>query len=268
MTKRKLLAKQALTLPAFHPHLKDEIRAIGSDYTNGSLAQEFALLRVARLVIEELYLNKKIPDELHGGEITFTEQEQLVNYVGGLFNISRATIMSRLSGYRKLTKGLQMSLEESFMVMMRSPGVIKKMAEVAEFNRAGEMVLINAGKAIALPSGDADYIKKLQSETVSDEDKIGLVRPALEGLVMEAACLENRFDASKLMDERLGKNTVSFRHNGNGGLIAKCTERLIDPKDGSVSIQKEYDIEWLPNTKPADWVTEKLYSRVNAIDEK
>lgn len=268
MPKRKnKLPTSGVTLPAFHPHLKDEIRAIGDDYINGSLAQEFALLRVARLVIDELYLNKKIADELHGGEITFTEQEQLVEYIGGLFNISRATIMSRLSGYRRLTKGLHMPLEEAFKVMMQSPGVIKKMSEVADFNRAGEMVLVNTDKAIALSSGDDKYVEKLQSENISDADKIDLVRPALGDLVSEAAALENRFDASKLMDEKLGKNTVSFRHNGNGGLIAKCVERSIDPKDGSVSIHKEYEIEWLPSSKPSDWVISKLYSRVNAVSE-
>src|SRR3972149_2952754 len=164
--KNKLPANQTIVLPAFHPHLKDEIKAIGEDYTNGALAQEFALLRVARLVIEELYLGKKIADELRGGEITFTEQEQLVEYIGQLFNISRATIMSRLSGYRKLTKGLSMSYEESFKVMMQSPGILKKMSEVADFNRAGEITAVNTGKAIALPSQDPKYVEKLQNEGV------------------------------------------------------------------------------------------------------
>lgn len=261
------LAKtENIKLPAFSDNLALEVKAISEDYTNGALAQEFSLLRFARLVIEDKYRGQKITNELEGGEIAFPTGEDLIRYVCRLTNISRPTFYNRLQGYRRLVKGIGQSYEQAFKVTLRAPGAYKQLTAVATFAEDGTIQKVDVEKARGLPSKDPEYVAKLAE--LSEEQTTPLVRAALGELVQDVSEL-SRGDAHSMIERRLAKNSIRFFHrNGDGILVAECTERSID-KDGVVYDSPPFTVEWTPDCKQIpDWVLEKLYDRLNASEDK
>lgn len=253
-----------IKLPEFTDDLAVEVKAISEDFTNGSLAQEFALLRFARLVIEDKYRGPSIPNELEGGEISFPTAENLIGYVTRLCNISRPTFYNRLQGYRRLVKGIGQSYEEAFGLMLRAPGAYKQLTAVVDFAEDGTIQKVNTFKARGLPSPDPEYVRKLAS--LPEKETTPLVKEALRTLVGDIDGL-SRSEAHRTIEGRLAKNSVRFYHNGNGSVSAECVERCIG-EDGLVYEKPSFTVEWMPINEIPDWVLEKMYDRLNAGEEK
>lgn len=256
---------EEIKLPEFSDKLDEEIQLIGRDYISGALSEEFAMLRICRLILEDKYRGTEIVDQRTGEVISFVSQEQLVRYVCDLFNISRQTVFSRLDGYKKLVNGLGRDYYQTFKLMLTAPGVPKRLNDAVQWDRDGRIASIDLSRVKALPSPNPEYQKIINDPEIKEEDKIPHVREAL-GTLMDDASELGRSEATRMVDGVLAKNALTFSHNGHGNLVGHCVEKCIDEK-GVIYDAASYLIEWQPDCDVPEWVREKLYSRLHASEE-
>ncbi len=247
------------TLPAFTDDLQVEVDQIREDYLSGALAQEFSLLRACRLIIEDKYRGIEVENRLSGEKVVFVHQEGFLRHVSALCNVSRQTLFNRLEGYRNLTRGLGMTYEQAFYSAVNAPGTPQRIERtgVVTFGEGGEIQEVDFDKARSLCPNIGD---------IENGDKTLAVTDALRELVTEAAALENRAEAARMVDGKLAKPSIRFFHrNGDGILISEYIERGIDP-DGVIYEKSPIITEWSPNATPPVLVVEKMISRLGASE--
>ena len=195
-------------------------------------------------------------------------QEGLIRYVSDRYNVSRSSLMDHLSAYRCLVVGLQVPWSAAFQAISEHRGALRRLNDVAEFDRDGNITNINMERARALPGGDG-WVERLDELEVANGNGAGVqsaVREQLGKLVEDAEGMDIR-EAAKFFDETMGRSTVSFRRSDDGAFGATYTERSVSP-DGEIETKPPRKIAWTPDKKVPEWVQEKLYRRLNAIDRE
>lgn len=253
------------SLPEFSNSLSDELEAISQEYGMGTLAQEFAFLRMARLVIEDRYSGPEIIDRTSGGKISFPTMEDFVKYVCNVNNISRMTVFNRLRAYRRLVLEFGKDYKQAFRIILHAPGIVESLKEIAKFSDDGRITELKTDKAMALVS----YSKRPDyAELVCGDDEVekrAAIIEAISVLLDEVVQTSNRKEARQLVDKILVKDTVRYFKGEDGAFVAECTQRSVD-KDGVVYDESPLEIEWVPKDSVPEWVTLKLYSQLRAGD--
>jgi len=248
-----------ITIPEIESSLVNEINSVGVEYIGGTLYAKRALARVARLIIEDKYRGIEIPNENEGGVVAFTCQEDLWRYLHLRFGMSVSNMKEHLTFYRRLVNGLGMNWNEAFLTVAPMPGALRDLPMVATFDESGQIVDVNQPRVLALGTALPEAIKEAKDKN----ELLSVSRRAIKEFVKDAASLKNPREAAKMFAETLGKNTVSFRPEGDA-IIMHYAERAIDSETGEVALIASGEICWIPNVNPPQWAVEKMRKRLNA----